>query len=173
MKSHSYEFKTPFGSFCLRATLKGLYSLERVLPLRRIHPSESKSRIPPRIRSLLKRAAREVDAYLTGQGVDFCHFPVDWTGVGAFERRVLQELRKIPRGRTESYQFLAQKAGRPKAARFVGRILHLNRLPFIVPCHRIVPKRGGLGGFSRGVRWKKRLLKIERNGADTKGESVS
>ena len=171
MKIYSFQFQTPFGSFCLRATSKGLYSLEPAGTARRNPSSKSKKGTPPRLHSLLKQCAWKVRSYLAGEKVEFHRYPLDWTGLAAFEQRVLRELRKIPWGRTENYQFLAEKAERPKAARSVGRILHLNRLPFIVPCHRIVPKKGGLGGFSRGVRWKKRLLKIESKRADTKGQS--
>lgn len=185
-KIYSYKFRTPFGIFCLKATSKGLYSCDVIASRakggakqsrgsrllrphldRRLAMTEGK-KIPPRVQSLLKEGARKVSSYLRGQKVNFPRFPLDWSGLGPFEQRVLRELRKIPSGRTRSYQFLAQKAGKPEAARAVGRILHLNRLPFILPCHRIIPKRGGLGGFSRGIGWKKRLLKIERERADTK-----
>ena len=172
MKIYSFKFRTPFGTFCLRATSKGLYSLETGEPPAQREAGVGERKIPRRIHSLLEEAARKLSFYLRGRKVDFGRFPVDWTGLKTFERRVLVKLRKIPWGRVESYQFLAAKAGKPGAARAVGRILHLNRLPFIVPCHRIVPKKGGMGGFSRGVRWKKRLLKIETGRADTRSQSL-
>ncbi len=172
MKIYSVKFRVPSGHFYLKATSKGLYSLEAKGPARRDVRSGER-RIPRRVRSLLEEAARKLSSYLRGRKVDFRRYPVDWTGLGTFQRRVLTELRKIPWGRVESYQFLAAKAGRPRGARAVGRILHLNRLPFIVPCHRIVPQKGGVGGFSRGVRWKKRLLKIETSRADTRSQSIS
>lgn len=166
---YKFKFPTPWGSFHLRATSKGLYSLDVIRnPL-----VTSRKKVPARVHSLLIRTAAKVRSYLAGQRVDFRGFPVDWTGLGRFEKRVLSQLRKIPWGKTQSYQFLAVKAGKPKAARYVGQILHLNRLPLIVPCHRIVLKRGGLGGFSRGVRWKRRLLKLETRGADTKAVDLT
>lgn len=170
IKIYSFKFQTPFGPFCLTATPRGLYSCDVIA----IHAKggAKQSQIPSGIHSLLKQAAREVSSYLRGRKVNFRPYPVDWSGLGSFERRVLQELRRIPWGRTQSYQFLAAKTGKPKAARAVGGVLHRNRLPFIVPCHRIIPKRGGWGGFSRGVEWKKRLLKIERVRADTKSRST-
>lgn len=176
-RASTYEFRTPFGLFCLRATSRGLYSLEVVQNCTRggggAKPSGVNQKIPSRTGFLLRKTSFQICSYLAGKKVDFRRFPVDWTGLGRFEKRVLQELRKIPWGKTQSYQFLAVKTGKPKAARYVGQILHLNRLPLIVPCHRIVLKRGGLGGFSRGVRWKKRLLKLETRGADTKAVDLT
>ena len=113
----------------------------------------------------------EIHKYFSRRLNDFKKLPVDWSGVPPFERKVLQILRKLPRGRTATYQSLAAKAGRPKAARYIGRIMNRNRLPLVIPCHRIVPKAGGLGGFSGGVRLKRRLLKLERAAVDKKRRS--
>ena len=167
-RSYAYTFRTRFGSFCLSATSKGLYSLD-IIAKRHTRDGGKQSQAPSRIYSLLRKTALQLQAYLAGEKVNFGRLPVDWTGLGPFGEGVLRELRKIPSGKTQSYQFLAQKAGKPQAARAVGQILHRNRLPLIVPCHRIVPQGGGLGGFSSGIQWKKRLLKLERGRADTQG----
>lgn len=162
---YSYRFRTCRGWFCLTATSKGLYALDFG---RRMASRPRLGKVPGTIRSLLRRAAVRVRSYLKGRGKIEERFPVDWSGYRVFEKRVLQELRRIPSGETRTYQFLAGRAGRPRAARHVGKIMGMNRLPLILPCHRILPKGGGLGGFSRGERWKKRLLKLECPGADTK-----
>ena len=88
--------------------------------------------------------------------------------MGDFEKQVLKALKKIPWGEIGCYQDLAKQAGRPEATRYVGRILHRNRLPIIIPCHRILPKGGGYGGFAKGVQMKKRLLKLESCSVDTR-----
>ena len=76
---------------------------------------------------------------------------------------MVMECRKIPYGKTLSYGQLAAKAGRPGAARAVGNHMAGNRTPIIVPCHRVLPSGGGLGGFSAagGVALKRRLLEME------------
>ena len=168
MKIYSYPFKSPFGTFRITATPKGLYSLEEVKERKRKRSETLKDRIPPRIDSLLRLAAREILFFLEGKRVYFQSLPIDWTGYGTFEKKVLRELRKIPWGSTQTYQSLARRACRPQAARAVGRVLHHNRLPFVLPCHRIVLKGGGLGGFSRGLRVKRRLLKLESRRVDKK-----
>lgn len=165
-----FNFKTPFGPFCLGATSEGLYSLS--FKAKRARRDGSAQKTPSPIRSLLRKATARVSSYLSGKRVDFQKFPIDWQSYDPYHQRILQELRKIPRGKTKSYQFLAVRSGRPRSARYVGRILHLNRLPIIIPCHRILPKGGGLGGFSQGVTWKKRLLKLECARVDKKGQNV-
>ena len=77
----------------------------------------------------------------------------------------MTELRNVPYGQTLSYAELAAKAGSPKAARAVGSVMAQNRVPLIIPCHRVVGSGGHLGGFSapRGIAFKKQLLELEAN----------
>ncbi len=70
-------------------------------------------------------------------------------------------VKSIPAGQVMSYKEVAVKAGRPKAYRAVGNILHKNYDPQI-PCHRVVRSDGKLGGYNRGAAKKKRLLRMER-----------
>lgn len=159
---YTHSFKTRFGFFKLEATERGFYSLQFGKGLN----GGKSARTTPH----LKKLGRKLSSYLKGKKVNFDKVAIDWSGYSGFKRRVLENLRRIPRGKTGSYQFLAARAGRPKATRAVGQILHLNRLPIILPCHRILPKRGGLGGFAKGSEWKKRLLKLEGAPVDTRGE---
>ena len=82
----------------------------------------------------------------------------------AFEQRVYNIIRRIPRGQTRSYGWVARQLGKPGAARAVG--LALKRNPFAprVPCHRVVRSDGSLGGYSArgGLRRKRDLLARER-----------
>jgi len=79
-----------------------------------------------------------------------------------FQRKVLEELYKVPYGEKISYKGLAIKAGSPKACRAVGTIVSKNKLLIIVPCHRVLNTGKGLGGFSSGgLENKKKLLKLE------------
>lgn len=71
-------------------------------------------------------------------------------------------LRTIPLGETRTYAELASSAGRPGAARAAGRANATNRLPIVVPCHRVIGSNGALTGFAGGVRFKALLLEHER-----------
>ena len=80
-----------------------------------------------------------------------------------FEWQVLRAVLAIPLGETRSYQWVANKIGRPKAARAVGQALRKNPYPLIIPCHRVVKLDGGLGGYAGKMDGKKaKLLAIEQ-----------
>ncbi|WP_231883921.1 bifunctional DNA-binding transcriptional regulator/O6-methylguanine-DNA methyltransferase Ada [Alcanivorax sp. HI0044] len=87
--------------------------------------------------------------------------PLDIRGT-AFQEQVWAMLRSIPAGQTLSYQALAEKLGRPTAARAVARACASNRLAVLVPCHRIVRADGGLSGYRWGVERKAALLGREQ-----------
>ena len=160
-ETYSYLFRTPLGSFRLTATRRGLYSLD----FHRKTPKK-KGKIPRPVRLLLERGASAIRAYLGGGRADFTRLPVDWSGYSELQKKVLGKLQKIPWGEVRSYEFLARQAGRPRAARYVGQVLRMNRLPLILPCHRIVRKTGELGGYSGGISRKRRLLKLEGGSVD-------
>lgn len=86
---------------------------------------------------------------------------LDFGDATPFQRAVWETTRTIPYGETHSYEWLAQRIGKPKAIRAVGQALKRNPLPIVVPCHRVIGKDGGLTGFSCGIEVKKRLLDIE------------
>jgi methylated-DNA-[protein]-cysteine S-methyltransferase len=84
-------------------------------------------------------------------------------GVGPFSRRVLEEVRHIPPGVTRTYGEIAKRIGEPGAARAVGNALAENPVVVVVPCHRVVPSKGGVGQYSGegGPETKRRLLRTE------------
>ncbi len=84
--------------------------------------------------------------------------------VGPFEREVLDLMRTIPSGKTLTYGEIARKLGKPGAARAVGNACARNPAIIVIPCHRVVPGSGGLGGYSGegGPETKRRLLERER-----------
>jgi O-6-methylguanine DNA methyltransferase len=86
--------------------------------------------------------------------------PIDWRGVPAFDRAVLTAIRAIPPGDAWTYGEVADAIGKPGAARAVGGALGRNRVPVIVPCHRVVASTG-LGGFGLGLDAKRALLAAE------------
>jgi AraC family transcriptional regulator of adaptative response/methylated-DNA-[protein]-cysteine methyltransferase len=80
----------------------------------------------------------------------------------AFQLKVWQALRQIPRGETRTYSQLARELGDAKATRAVARACALNRVSLMVPCHRVVGVSGSLTGYRWGVERKQRLLEAER-----------
>lgn len=99
-----------------------------------------------------------------GEPTDFSDLKVDTCGATPLQRRVIEACRRIAWGETRTYGQLAAAAGRPGAARAVGAVMAANRVPLVVPCHRVVAASGGLGGFSapQGLAMKRRLLDAER-----------
>jgi AraC family transcriptional regulator of adaptative response/methylated-DNA-[protein]-cysteine methyltransferase len=79
----------------------------------------------------------------------------------AFQLRVWQALRQIPRGETKSYSQLAREMGAPKSTRAVARACAMNRVALVVPCHRVVGASGALTGYRWGVERKRMLLEAE------------
>jgi AraC family transcriptional regulator of adaptative response/methylated-DNA-[protein]-cysteine methyltransferase len=80
----------------------------------------------------------------------------------AFQRRVWQELQRIPSGTTKTYSQVAQAVGNPKAVRAVARACATNPVSIVVPCHRVVRQDGNLAGYRWGISRKERLLEQER-----------
>jgi methylated-DNA-[protein]-cysteine S-methyltransferase len=108
---------------------------------------------------------RRLQAYAAGAHDDFRDIRVDAGPVSEFQRRVLDQCRRVRYGATISYAELAAKAGYRGAARAVGNCMAANRIPLIVPCHRVVCSNGRHGLYSGpgGVRMKRRLLGLESN----------
>lgn len=107
----------------------------------------------------LNQAAREITEYLNGTRRDF-DLPLAPEGT-EFQKRVWEELTKIPYGQTRSYKDIATALNDPKASRAVGTANGLNPLCIIVPCHRVISSDGSIGGYSAGLAIKKRLLDLE------------
>jgi AraC family transcriptional regulator of adaptative response/methylated-DNA-[protein]-cysteine methyltransferase len=80
----------------------------------------------------------------------------------AFQMRVWEALRRIPRGETVSYAQLAQSLGQPTAVRAVARACATNPVAVVVPCHRVIGSNGKLTGYRWGVERKEKLLEMER-----------
>ncbi len=78
-----------------------------------------------------------------------------------FQKKIWQELMKVPYGSVVTYGQLAEQAGFPKAARAVGMAMGRNRIPILIPCHRVIASNGKLGGFGCGIEIKKKLLRLE------------
>ena len=104
--------------------------------------------------------AERIKTYFSGKKADFPD-KLDLSGATPFQKRVWQAARLIPFGETRSYLWVAEKIGKPGAARAVGQALGSNPLLIVVPCHRVIASDGGLGGFGGGLQMKRRLLRME------------
>lgn len=102
---------------------------------------------------------KQLAEYFAGKRRDF-DLPLDYPGT-PFQRAVWSALRRIPFGRTWSYEQLARAVGRPGAQRAVGTANGSNRIAIIIPCHRVVNKSGKIGGYGGGVWRKEFLLNLE------------
>ena len=111
---------------------------------------------------LLKGLQRDLADYFHGRHVDFnCKVDLSWAS--DFTKRVLRRCSRIKPAKTVSYKELAKQIGSPRAARAVGNALSKNRIPLIIPCHRVIASNGLPGGFSAsgGINLKKRLIEYE------------
>jgi AraC family transcriptional regulator of adaptative response/methylated-DNA-[protein]-cysteine methyltransferase len=123
-----------------------------------------------------RRVARwgeQLARYVDGRSSEL-DLPLDVAG-SRFQRRVWDALRTIPRGETRSYSALAARLGTPRGARAVARACAANPVPIAIPCHRVVPKRGGPGGYTGGEARKRALLSLESREAvhRTAGDPVA
>jgi methylated-DNA-[protein]-cysteine S-methyltransferase len=109
---------------------------------------------------LVDPTRRELDEYFAGRRYAF-DLPLDLRGLPAFTVSVLQELSRVPFGATTTYGSLAAEVGRPGAARAVGTVMNRNRIPIVLPCHRVVGAGGSLVGYAGGLDRKAKLLELE------------
>ena len=98
-----------------------------------------------------------IEAFISGEDVKF-NLRVDGT---PFELEVWSALLDVPYGQTVSYSEIAKRIGKPRAVRAVANACAKNPIPLIIPCHRIIRKSGGLGGYGPGIEKKIALLEIE------------
>ena len=93
-------------------------------------------------------------------------FDVKGAGLPRFDQKVLQEVARIPYGRTRTYQRIADAAGHPEGYRQVLAVLMANPMPIVVPCHRVVTNKSGVGSYIAGKEKKSWLLEMEKRSKD-------
>lgn len=110
------------------------------------------------------RLVKRLQAYAEGKPVDFDEVEIDCGPQSDFHCRVIRYCRQIPYGEIATYAELAARAGHPGAARAVGNCMARNRIPLVIPCHRVLGSGGRLGGYSApgGISVKRLLLELER-----------
>src|SRR5215207_418931 len=163
------EVDSPFGELLVARTDRGVVRV--ALPS---HRGDQRSRddvldeiatvVSPRILESPKRLdeeRRELEEYFEGRRQHF-DVPVDWrlTEPG-FRSRALHAVARIPFGKTKTYAEIAKAAGNARAFRAAGTACGYNRVPLIVPCHRVVQSGGGIGNYGGGPEMKRALLDLE------------
>lgn len=147
---------SPYGPLTLVAedgTLCGLYMVGQ-----RHRPAEETFGV--RDETAFAETEEQLEAYFAGGLKEFT-LGLRLNGT-PFQRRVWDELRRIPYGETRTYGELAALLGSPKASRAVGLANGRNPIGVIVPCHRVIGAGGGLTGYGGGLDRKRRLLDFER-----------
>jgi AraC family transcriptional regulator of adaptative response/methylated-DNA-[protein]-cysteine methyltransferase len=107
-----------------------------------------------------QQIAAEMEGYFTGK-IETFKTPLVPIG-SPFQKRVWEELQKIPRGETRSYADIARAIGKPSAFRAVALANGANPFAIVVPCHRVINSNGSLGGYGGGLQRKQWLLQHER-----------
>jgi AraC family transcriptional regulator of adaptative response/methylated-DNA-[protein]-cysteine methyltransferase len=152
---------TPIGKMLLAATERGICSIQfgdsaATLEgkLRAEYPQAEMVRSDRKLSEQVKALRRIIRGNSTGP------LPLDIQAT-AFQRRVWEELKTIPRGATKSYSKIAADIGQPNATRAVARACAANPVAVAIPCHRVVRQDGAMGGYRWGLDRKKKLLKLE------------
>ena len=147
---------TPLGPLVIEASESGLTQID-LAPSGADAPASE-----PAPNTILAEAVRQLEQYFAGSRREF-DLPFEIEG-SEFERRVLEELARVPYGTTVSYGELAALAGYPGAARAVGSVMRSNQLMIVLPCHRVIGADGslrGYGGLGCGLDNKRWLLELE------------
>ena len=114
------------------------------------------SKNPPEV---LQRCRQQLQQYFAGKRVMF-DVPLQFEGT-TFQRQVWQALQQIPYGEVKSYKDVAIAIGNEKAVRAVGGANNKNKLPILIPCHRVIGANGSLVGYALGLEHKQLLLELE------------
>jgi len=153
---------THLGRLLVAGTAKGVSAIyvgdsqhQLEAELRREYPAAMISKNPAQVSRWLRQLVR----HLSGEQPNL-DLPIDVKAT-AFQRRVWEALQQIPRGSTRSYSDLARAIGLPKGQRAVARACATNPAAILIPCHRVVRKDGGLGGYRWGIKRKQALLAVE------------
>ena len=152
---NSSLIETELGEFRVQYTRQGLARLQ--FPKTKI--DRVSNTITP-TKHWINQTKKSLNTILNGN-TPKAYPPVDLSSGTDFQREVWALLQSIPMGGVEAYGELAYRLNKPKAARAVGGACRANPIPILIPCHRVVGTNGSLTGFSAGINWKIRLLRIE------------
>jgi AraC family transcriptional regulator of adaptative response/methylated-DNA-[protein]-cysteine methyltransferase len=151
------------GKVLVAATARGVSAVylgdqtgKLVSDLRKEYPRAEISRDSGNFRQWVREVLQRTEGKAPRQDL-----PLDIQAT-AFQRRVWQELQRIPRGATRTYSQVARALGRPRSIRAVARACAMNPVSVVVPCHRVIRSDGSLAGYRWGISRKKTLLASEQ-----------
>ncbi len=148
---HTAFYKSEIGFFKVTGSEDGLHELEF---------TDLKSAPHSEVPACLKECFGQLDEYFSGE---LKNFSLTLKPQGTdFQKSVWQQLVKISFGQTTSYLNIATALGNKKALRAVGAANGQNRIPIIIPCHRVIGSDGSLIGFGGGIWRKEWLLRHEK-----------
>lgn len=156
-KTTSYSIESPVGTLHVH--------VERDVPVDLTFSGEArgceKGQLPPP--PAVAEFIQAIESYFRGEdvGAVLAENLLGCINATDFEKAVLGEVARIPRGETASYGEVAVRAGYPRAARAVGNVMHSNPFPIIIPCHRVIKSDGNLGGYGGEEQIKAWLLRFE------------
>jgi AraC family transcriptional regulator of adaptative response/methylated-DNA-[protein]-cysteine methyltransferase len=154
---------TPLGRLLVAATERGLCAVrfgETATELERDLRQEFHAASVHRDEAAVKKYLEPLLASIRGENTTI-DLPLDVRAT-AFQMKVWEQLRRIPRGETRSYRDIANEIGAPAAVRAVARACATNPVALAVPCHRVVRSNGDISGYRWGVDRKKKLLEQEK-----------
>ena len=159
--------KTSLGTLLVAATHRGVCAVtlgddpeNLEAALEQEYPAATRTRATDSS-SLLGIWVDKIIAVIDGESTR-AETPID-VQASAFQWKVWQELQKIPFGETRTYTEIAEAIGSPQAARAVASACACNRVAVLIPCHRVLRRGGGLGGYRWGIERKRRLVEKERS----------
>ncbi|WP_443070076.1 bifunctional helix-turn-helix domain-containing protein/methylated-DNA--[protein]-cysteine S-methyltransferase [Sulfitobacter sp.] len=161
-------FDSPFGPVLVMGTQKGICGLSLAAEmgeqaamedLRKRWPAATFRENPERINPWVQTAF--------GQGSKNEKAPLYLTGA-PFQIKVWEALLRLPEGQVTTYGAIAESIGNPKAVRAVGTAVGRNPIGYLIPCHRVLRKSGGLGGYHWGLPMKRAMLGYEAARAENR-----
>ncbi|HWT27227.1 MAG TPA: methylated-DNA--[protein]-cysteine S-methyltransferase [Mobilitalea sp.] len=155
---NAYIYETKLGKILIAEDEAGITNLDLILDDFDIDCNTEFIRVET---ESIKEAAQQFMEYLEGNRVEFT---VKLNPRGTeFQRKVWDELLKIPYGETRSYKQIAEAVGNGKASRAVGMANHNNPIMCMIPCHRVIGSNGSMVGYAGGLPVKVKLLELERS----------
>lgn len=166
MKLYQQKIQTPLGTMVACANENGLCLFDfedtKNLDKELLQVSEKlQSTIYEEENTILKLLKTQITEYFNGQRESFS-VPLILIGT-KFQREVWQTLLKIPYGNTISYLHEATLMGKPKSVRAVASANGRNKIPILIPCHRVIGANKTLTGYSGGIWRKEFLINLEKN----------
>lgn len=154
--SYGGIYTLEFGSFCIANDGRAITNIEYLNPAdkdmqdfyQHLTQNALSDAMAQQLQEYFKQKRQSFDIALCPHGSEF-------------QKRVWQELVKIPYGQTRTYKDIAKNIGNPNASRAVGNANNKNPIMIAIPCHRIVGSNNQLVGYAYGIDFKRRLLELE------------